>query len=180
MPALLENQSRYTASFKTVPMRMLMQTPALQSTPAQSLPFEQRICNDHELALPWLRHFHSDPLRPNINHPFSNNGSWHRTPNLKLPPHSVAPHLPRVSVVIELLLEAGSDAAAMDRDGFTVLDVALQKGCSEFIEPFAADEELFLEVISRLRMNSSAEGTLESIRKCLGTRVALMRPRISL
>ncbi|KEY64267.1 hypothetical protein S7711_09307 [Stachybotrys chartarum IBT 7711] len=141
---------------------------------------EQRIWDGHELALPWLRHLHSDPLRPNISQPFSNNGPWYQNPNLKLPPCSVASRLLRVRIVVELLLKAGSNPAAMTRDGFTALDVALQKGCSEFIEPFAADEELFLEATSRLRMDSSAEGSLESIRKCLGTRMALMRPRMSL
>lgn len=75
--------------------------------------------------------------------------------------------------IVAMLLESGVDPAGLDKNRYTALDLALESGCTELIEYFAARPE-------RLEMASvTARGDCADFAQKLKAQLSLMRPTSS-
>ncbi|KAM0421202.1 hypothetical protein ACHAPT_010922 [Fusarium lateritium] len=123
----------------------------------------------------WLRGPPADPLRPvPVRQP--RHHPWYQPEYGKPRPES-ATFIPAAGAIVKLLLDAGSDAAAVDRYNFTALDLALHTRCSEFVEIFAADEDLFARATKNLEEGEQTAERSGEIRLCMKAQMALMRPK---
>ncbi|KAF5003058.1 hypothetical protein FDECE_10369 [Fusarium decemcellulare] len=123
-----------------------------------------------------LRESREDPFRPRLSPKVYHRRPWYQdryedTPHPQLRKRSV----PGVATVVKILLDAGADIAAVDKDNFTALDVALHVDCAEFVEVFFKNDELFARATSNLEVNEETNKKAERIRQLMKTQMALMR-----
>lgn len=85
--------------------------------------------------------------------------------------------LPTVDIIVKMLIDASCDLAAVNKDGFTALDVAINSCCAEFVEVFAESEMLFTQATRNLDENEVTRGYSQEARHRMRTQMALLRPR---
>ncbi|KAK4466834.1 ankyrin-2 [Cladorrhinum samala] len=150
------------------------------STPLHSCALstvEQMIWDFSDLSStrPWLRGPPADPLRPSK--------PWLQTTSESAAEYEravtfVKNSLPGAGVIAKMLLDAGSDPAATMATRCTTLDLALYHGCSEIVEIFYQDEELFDKAMGKLTSTDKSSARRRSERRAqLRAHAALTRPR---
>ncbi|CAM1510896.1 Fc.00g084090.m01.CDS01 [Cosmosporella sp. VM-42] len=142
---------------------------------------EQSIWDAQDLRHTWLRDSPKEPLQPGYSrqHQYDQE-PWYRFQWNEPKPGNHQSFFPAVSTIVKMLLDANSDVASVDDSNLTPLEVAVQTGCAEVTEIFAADEKLFIEATKHLEDGEDTCERPEEIRQWLRARMTLMRPRSSL
>ncbi|KAI1469152.1 ankyrin repeat-containing domain protein [Daldinia caldariorum] len=78
--------------------------------------------------------------------------------------------------IVELLLNANCNVAAVNMSGLTALDIAIQFGSCEFVEIFSKDEDLFKKATRKLDMEEGAD-LPERLQEKMKALMDLIRPR---
>src|SRR3569833_2108636 len=133
---------------------------------------------------PWLREPDSDPLRPCDDRHLAPRTIRRLLHRCEYDDESTSrvqrDFVPSVGTIVEMLLEAGCDAAVADDEGFTAIQVALRIRCTEFIEVFANDDYLFLRATRNLGRCKEAVEPAEQIRQSMRAQIRLLQPRSAL
>ncbi|KAH6880835.1 ankyrin repeat-containing domain protein [Thelonectria olida] len=133
---------------------------------------EQQIWDLQDQPFEWLRGPRKDPLRPSGSIKYPRERQW--TQDRYVQPRAPAP---AAGTILKMLLDANLDPAATDGSSCTALDVAIQQGCTEFVEVFYQDEELFESATRPLEENNRTGRRVHLIQQEMKTQMAMMRPR---
>ncbi|KAF7552102.1 hypothetical protein G7Z17_g4555 [Cylindrodendrum hubeiense] len=121
----------------------------------------------------WFGDDPRDPLRPNCGRDLCEEQPWYR---IKYGTHKLVARKTfhyAVATIAEMLLNAGADPSAVNGKESTALDIALSLSCTEFIEVFATNEELFEKTIEGLGYNEKPE-LVSLIKSRIKTQIALI------
>ncbi|KAJ4258844.1 hypothetical protein NW762_007931 [Fusarium torreyae] len=137
---------------------------------------EQNMWNARGRRSSWLRCPEVDPLRPETSLE-RRHKPWYQarysTPFVTTrKEYSLA-----VGTIVKLLMEYGIDLTALDRGGYTALDLALYNNNAGFVEVFAQNEELFAQATSHLETLEDVGDRAEEMRRSIRTQMLLSQPR---
>lgn len=141
---------------------------------------EQDIWDSHRWGYKWLRGPPADPLRPGSLQRQDHQEPWYQYRYGESKSRVRKNFFPKITTIMKILLDAGSDVSAVDDSHFTALDVALHESCAEVAEVFATDKELFSKATKHLEDDTKTAERSEQIRQWMWAQMTLMRPRSAL